>query len=80
MTDRETLERLHRLDERAVFHVAKSLARPIQILEGRRRIGLGAAWLVMARDNSDHREAKALNRVGYHLRSAQQILDRELAE
>ena len=81
MTDvSATLTRLHGLEEQAVLKAGPGLDRPEQMLEGRRKVAVGAAWLVLARDASDFRERVALNSVGWHLRQAQRILDRELGE
>ena len=40
---------------------------------------VGAAWLALARNGSDFMTRKTLNSVGFHLRQAQRILDREPA-
>ena len=75
----DTLNHLYALEEQATIKVGPTLDRATQILEGRRRVAMGAAWLVYARDRSDFPSKQTLNSVGFHLRQAQQILDRELA-
>lgn len=80
MTDTtDTLNRLFDLEEQAILKAGPALDKATQLIEGRRRVAVGAAWLVLARNGSDFMTRKTLNSVGFHLRQAQQILDRELA-
>lgn len=77
MTD--TLNRLFSLEEQAVLKAGPAMDRASQLVEGRRRVAVGAAWLALARNGSDFMTRKTLNSVVHHLRQAQQILEREMA-
>lgn len=75
----DTLNRLFSLEEQAVLKAGPAMDRATQLVEGRRRVAVGAAWLVLARGRSDFMGRRTLDKVGFHLRQAQQILERELA-
>ena len=75
----QTLKRLHDLEEQAILKAGQTLDRTTQLLEGRRKVAIGAGWFVLARDHSDFMQATALNRAGHHLRQAQRVIERELS-
>ena len=72
----DTLDRLLDIEERAI-RAGVDLDLDRKALEGRRRIGLAATWLILARDDAtDSIERRAVNAAGQNLRAALRALDR----